>query len=129
METALIHRFQLIFWDAFHRPQLLSEKFTAIWEELEPINDHLSGPLFSVYEKGNCDYFFQDKNRFPWMNIPEDFMQWCKDRVEKYRTSIESIETTNIEEEHDKELLLYQVDIKMELSDIAYELQVERLFK
>ena len=126
---AILERYKEIFWDGFHRPKLLSTNFSVLWESLEPINEHLSGPLFAIYENGNCDYFFQDKNRFPWMNIPEDFMQWCTDRIEKYKEAVENTECLNKEEEKDKELLLFQVDIKMELADIAYEIQVERLFK
>lgn len=125
----ILERYKEIFWDGFHRPKLLSDEFTKLWESLEPINDHLSGPLFSIYEKGDCDYFFQDKNRFPWMNIPEDFMQWLNDRIEKYKEAVEALPCSNKEEEHDKEILLFQVDIKMELADLAYEIQTERLFK
>jgi hypothetical protein len=130
METnELWGRYKDIFWDAFHRPKLQSEKFFTIWKQLEPINDYLSGPLFAIYESGHCDYFFQDKNRFPWMNIPEDFMQWCADRVEQYREGVETIPALSEEEAQDKELLLFQVDLKMELADIAYEIQSKRLLQ
>ncbi len=129
MEDVKLGRFKEIFWDGFHRPKLHTESFQNLWERLEPINEQLSGPLFSIYEKGECDYFFKDKNRFPWMNIPEDFIQWFQDRVEKYKAEVEAMPTTNKEEEHDKEVLLFQVDIKMELADIAYEIELERLFK
>jgi hypothetical protein len=125
----ILARYKDIFWDAFHRPKLHTEKFTSIWQSLEPLNDQLSGPLFSVYEKGHCDFFFQDKNRFPWMNLPEDFLQWCTDRIEKYREVIEQTDADNNPEAHDKEILLFQVDIKMELADIACEIQTQRLFK
>ncbi|HWZ22378.1 MAG TPA: hypothetical protein VNW06_06965 [Cytophagaceae bacterium] len=128
MEEALA-RYREVFWDGFHRPKLLSEKFISLWENLEPLNDQLSGPLFSIYENGHCDYFFHDKNRFPWMNIPEDFMQWCTDRIEKYKEAIEQEKSITNEDAHDKEILLFQVDIKMELADIAYEIQCERLLK
>ena len=125
----IIERYKEIFWDAFHRPKLITDKFTSIWQSLEPVNEQLSGPLFAVFEKGQCDYFFQDKNRFPWMNLPEDFMQWCTDRIEKYREVVENTEAIGNEDEHDKEILLFQVDIKMELADLACEIQTERLFK
>jgi hypothetical protein len=125
----IIERYKEIFWDAFHRPKLITDKFTSIWQSLEPVNEQLSGPLFAVFEKGHCDYFFQDKNRFPWMNLPEDFMQWCTDRIEKYREVVENTEAIGNEDEHDKEILLFQVDIKMELADLACEIQTERLFK
>lgn len=128
MKEAL-ERYKEIFWDGFHRPKLLSEKFITLWTTLEPLNDQLSGPLFSIYENGQCDYFFEDKNRFPWMNIPEDFMQWCTDKIEKYKEIIEQEESITSEDDHDKEILLFQVDIKMELADIAYEIQCQRLLK
>ncbi|HVD97038.1 MAG TPA: hypothetical protein VNB90_02465 [Cytophagaceae bacterium] len=127
MNEEILERFRDIFWDAFHRPKLHSEKFFSLWQSLEPVNEQLSGPLFSVYENGHCDFFFQDKNRFPWMNIPEDFMHWCNDRVEKYREVIENAEALTNEEAEDKEVLLFQTDLKMELADIAYEVQSERL--
>jgi hypothetical protein len=125
----ILERYKEIFWDGFHRPKLITDKFTSIWLSLEPVNEQLSGPLFAVFENGHCDYFFQDKNRFPWMNLPEDFMQWCTDRIEKYREVVENTEAIGTEEDHDKEILLFQVDIKMELADLAYEIQAERLFK
>jgi len=129
LEDDKLVRFKSIFWDAFHRPKLQADTYQTLWEKLEPINEQLSGPLFSVYESGNCDYFFQDKNRFPWMNIPEDFMQWFQDRIEKYKAEVESMSASTKEEEHDKEVLLFQVDIKMELADLAYEIELDRLFK
>ncbi|HSZ25672.1 MAG TPA: hypothetical protein VK766_08150 [Cytophagaceae bacterium] len=124
-----LNRYREIFWDAFHRPKLYTEKFSNIWLSLEPLNEQISGPLFSVFENGHCDFFFQDKNRFPWMNLPEDFMQWCSDRIEKYKQTLEDIKAIGEEEEHDKEILLFQVDIKMELADIALDIQTERYFK
>ncbi len=63
------------------------------------------------------------------MNLPEDFMHWCSDRIEKYKEIVENTEALNKEEEHDKEILLFQVDIKMELADLAYEIQSHRLLK
>lgn len=128
MEEALV-RFREVFWDGFHKPSLYSDSYIKLWESLEPLNEQLSGPLFSVYENGHCDFFFQDKNRFPWMNIPEDFMQWYNDRIEKYKTLVEEQLSLSEKDAHDKEVLLFQVDIKMELADIAYEIQCERLFK
>ena len=55
----LIQEFKAIFWDAFHRPKLASEKMHSVWLSLEPMNDYLAGPLFAIYENGNCDYLFR----------------------------------------------------------------------
>jgi hypothetical protein len=119
-------RFKKIFWDAFHRPALRSPVFQHLWESLEPINNLLAGPFYAIYTNGHCDYVFQDATRFPGIDHADDLLDWCIRLVEKYRQDIESSETTNETEDKDKELLLFQTDLKMELSDLAHRITKKR---
>jgi hypothetical protein len=113
-------KFKEIFWDAFHRPDLKSEKFEMIRVKLQPLQDLLAGPLFSIYAQ--CDYVFQDQDRFPQVKHPDDFLNWCIDIINQYKDAIIP-ETPETElEKKDKQILLYQTDMMMELADIAYEL-------
>jgi hypothetical protein len=113
-------KFKEIFWDAFHRPKLNSASFKTLWEQLEPVNDHLAGPFYAIYSDGQCDYVFKDKVRFPEINDPDDFLSWCIQLVDQYKGAVESVVTQNETEIQDKRLLLFQTDIKMELADLAY---------
>jgi hypothetical protein len=114
--------FREIFWDAFHRPDLKSEKFKNLLLELQPMNDLLAGPLFSIYENAQCDYMLSDKERFPGIKDPDDFLNWCIDIINKYKELISSnIPDTEIEKK-DQQILLYQTDMMMELADLAYEI-------
>jgi hypothetical protein len=112
--------FKKLFWDAFHRPDLKTEKFKNIHLRLEPLNDILAGPFYSIYEKGACDYVFKDKLRFPAIKDADDFLNWCIGLIEEYRKGVLEGNVENDEESKDKQILLYQADIKMELADLAY---------
>jgi hypothetical protein len=114
--------FKNIFWDAFHRPDLKTEKFKNIHDQLEPINDLLAGPFYSIYEKGECDYVFSDQLRFPSIKDVDDLFNWCTALIEDYRKGILEGSVENDEESKDKQILLYQTDIKMELADLAYQI-------
>ncbi|MBX9851753.1 MAG: hypothetical protein K2X86_08350 [Cytophagaceae bacterium] len=64
-----LKRFKEIFWDAFHKPKLETEKFLEVWEGLEPVNDMLAGPFYCICSNDQCDYVFKDKARFPSIYI------------------------------------------------------------
>ncbi len=117
-----LERFREIFWDSFHRPKLLTEKFQLIWRSLEYINDQLAGPFFSIYENGNCVYIYSDQNRFPDINSPDDFLEKCLALIRFYREEIEQHPPVSEEERKDYQLLMYQVDLKMELADLGHQL-------
>ena len=112
--------FKKLFWDAFHRPDLKTDKFKNIHSHLETINDILAGPFYSIYEKGECNYIFNDKLRFPSINDADDFLNWSMALTGEYRKGILEGSVDNDEESKDKQILLYQTDIKMELADLAY---------
>ena len=118
--------FKEIFWDAFHRPALKTAPFVEIWQTLEPLNDLLAGPLYAIYDHGDCNYVFQDEHRFPGLHDADDFLNWCVELVERYRTGIDARVPETEEEENDKELLLFQTDRKMELADLAYGIMQEK---
>ncbi|MCU0430104.1 MAG: hypothetical protein MUF42_09045 [Cytophagaceae bacterium] len=112
---SLHEHFRDIFWDAFHRPKFLSERFRIRWEDLESVNELLSGPLFAMYECGHCDYVFEDKTRFSFVKEPEDFIAWLRRLCLQYRAAIEELSPQDVREEHDATLLRYQCDMKEEL--------------
>lgn len=122
-------KFKEIFWDAFHRPKLETEKFEKLWQDLEPVNDMLAGPFYSIFESGNCDYVFKDKTRFSEINDADDFLDYCTHWSENYLEKIVDITADTEAEKKDKQILLYQTDIKMELSRLAYEIQKKRVNK
>jgi hypothetical protein len=115
-------KFREIFWDAFHRPDLKSEKFESVRESLQELNDLLAGPLFSIYENGQCDYIFKDKQRFPKMKHSDDFLNWYIDLINKYKNEISSHAAETEVEKKDLQILLYQTDMMMELADLGYEI-------
>src|SRR5690606_27477980 len=117
--------FKEIFWDSFHRPNLKSEKFTSLWESLEHINHHLAGPFYSIYSKGNCSYLFSTKTKEGSFVTPDDFLYTCIELVKKYKLKIEEVSGDTEDELADKKVLLYQTDIKMELADLAYQIEME----
>jgi hypothetical protein len=119
----LQQEFKNIFWDAFHKPDLKTEKFKNIHLNLETINNILAGPFYSIYEKGECYYVFRDKVRFPSINDADDFLNWSTNLIEEYRRGVLEGSVENDEESKDKQILLYQTDIKMELADLAYQMQ------
>lgn len=123
-----VERFKELFWDAFHRPKLSSPRIFKTWESLENINDLLSGPLFSVYENGNCDYVFLQHAPFQDIHSPDDLMDWFQDLLRQYAEGLQAATPPTSEEEtRDLQLLDYQLDIKAELCEIAYELCASRL--
>lgn len=118
----LIKEYKSVFWDAFHRPSLKTDKFRQLWLSLEPVNDLLSGPLFSVYEKGECNYVFGDHKLFQGVGDKDDLMTWLTERVEKYMQTVREMSAETTDESEDKRILLFQSDVKMILCDLAYKM-------
>jgi len=118
-----LNRFRELFWDAFHRPKLKSEKYQTIWHNLEGINGMLAGPLFSIFENGDCNYIFTDNKRFAEVGDVDDLLNWLTNYIEEYRNTVLSTQPESDDESDDLQVLLYQTDIKMELADLAYQIQ------
>ena len=117
-----LEKFREMFWDAFHRPKLESQNFVNLWSSLEPVNEMLAGPLYSIYSNGNCNYIFEDKVRFPAMNVAEDFLKYCDRHIQSYHSAITEMNASNEVEKNDKKILLYQTDIKIRLAKLAFEI-------
>jgi hypothetical protein len=115
-------KFKSLFWDAFHVPALQSEKYVIKFRELEPLNDLIVGPLFSIFETGNCDYIFESDERFKGINSADHFFDWLVASIKEYAEKIADSNPQTEEEEHDVQTLLFQTDIKMELAELAYEI-------
>jgi hypothetical protein len=123
-----LERFREIFWDGFHRPKLVSTRIAEIGESLEPLNDLLSGPLYGIYEKGNCEYVFLKNEPFASISSPDDLMDWFQDLLRQYAEGLQAATPPDSEDEtRDLQLLDYQLDTKAELCEIAYALCIERL--
>jgi hypothetical protein len=123
-----IERFKEIFWDAFHRPKLLSSRIADTWEGLEPLNDLLSGPLYAIYENAHCDYVFSNQAPFESVASADDLMDWFQEVLKHYAEGLQAaLPPVTEEETRDLQLLDYQLDTKAELCEIAYKICTERL--
>jgi len=122
-----LDQFKKIFWDAFHRPKLHTDTYVELWNSLEPMNDRVAGPFYSIYTNGHCEYIFRDKDRFPQINDAEDFLDYCTEIIKKYQEEVAKIIPQTEEEKSDNQVLLYQIDMKMELANLAYQIEKERL--
>lgn len=122
-----IVRFKEIFWNAFHRPKLESNRILAVWESLEPVNDILAGPLFSIYENGHCDYIFTNQDAFQSILNADDLMDFFQELLKKYAEGLEAA-TPPIDalEAKDLQTLDFQLDLKAELCEIAYQLILDK---
>jgi hypothetical protein len=122
-----LDQFKKIFWDAFHRPKLNTDKYVELWNSLEPVNDQVAGPFYSIYTNGHCEYIFRDKDRFPQIKDADDFLDYCTEVIKKYQEEVTNVIPQTDEEKSDKQVLLYQVDMKMELANLAYQIEKDRL--
>ncbi len=125
-----LDRFKELFWNAFHRPQLKSERIHHVWLSLEPINDILAGPLFSIYENGHCNYIFSNQEVFQSIVNADDLMDFFQELLKKYAEGLEQATPPNNEDElKDLQTLDYQLDLKAELCEIAYQLTLTQFEK
>lgn len=122
--------FRKIYWSAFQRPKLNSPRFNDLWLDLEGISDWLSGPLYSIFSNGNCDYVFKDKEgRFPGVTSPESFLVWENNLLTSYRKGILNKKPTGFGEEADYQVLYQQTEVMEVLVNLAYEIQKARIEK
>lgn len=125
-----LEHFKALFWNAFHRPQLKSERIHQVWLSLEPINDILAGPLFAIYENGHCDYIFSNQEVFESIVNADDLMDFFQELLKKYAEGLEhATPPTDDTERNDLQTLDYQLDLKAELCEIAYQLTLARFEK
>ncbi len=118
-----IEEYRKLFWDAFHRPELKSERFRQIWQELDLINDVLAGPFFSMYENGHIQYVFDDHERFPKVNTIDDFKIWASYLINVYHDEVESIEKPeDKDEEYDLQVLRFQTETKNKLMGLIVKI-------
>jgi hypothetical protein len=104
-------------------PTIRTKRFGSVWVDLEPVGDWLAGPLYSIDERGECDYVFADKdNRFPGVVTPHDFLQWCLDLAKRYRDGILAHVPSNEAEQADQGILLEMADEMVALSHLAYQI-------
>lgn len=117
-----LNKFRTLFWDAFQVPPLESEKYLKVFKELETLNDLIAGPLFSIYENGNCDYIFQAEGRFKGVNTADQYFEWIVNAIKEYAEKATAPKPENEKEENDLKMILFQADVKMELAELSYEI-------
>lgn len=121
-----LQMFRKLFWMSFCRPNFKTEGFIDIWD-LDGLNDALSGPLYNIQTEGNCNYMYTDEEgRFPGVDSPEKFLQWCLDIVDKCRDFLMKHQPENSNEESDFETIIRQIDGMEVLSHLAYRIQSEQ---
>ena len=121
-----LDEYKKIFWDAFHRPQLSSKKYSDQWQSLDLINDVLAGPFFSMYENGHIQYIYEDKDRFPNINSIEDFKTWATYLINVYHDEVESLDSPiDNTEEYDLQVMRFQTETKNKLLELALKILKE----
>lgn len=120
-------RFREIFWDAFQKPPLKSEKFKQTFNDLETVNDQMAGPLYAVYENGDCLYVFTDKDKFPHINSPHDLFEKMEGMITYYKKTTEGEKPSDKTEEEDQQMLMFQADMKMELAELCLVINEDKL--
>ncbi len=121
-----IQEFRKQFWQVFRRPQLETYRFETVWEDLELTSDSLAGPLHEIYTKGECDYVFRERLRFPTIRDADGFLKWCLSHPREYRRGALRVAPTNDAEKRDQERLLECAAGMERLSHLAYEVVKQR---
>ncbi len=115
--------FRELFWTAFKSAKgRRSKRYEEVWKDLELISDQLAGPLHSIYERGECDYVFTDRIRFPTVRNPENFLTWCLSSPNAYREGVLKAGVRDEDERADQAFLLEQANAMERLSRMAYEI-------
>jgi hypothetical protein len=127
-----LDQFRQLFRLAFRNPRqdapkIRTRRFGTVWVDLEPIGDWLAGPFYSINERGECDYVFEDKgNRFRGVVTPDDFLEWCLEVATRYRDGILAHVPRNEVEQADQGILLEMADEMVTLSHLAYKVIRQR---
>lgn len=115
--------FRGLFWTAFMSARgRRSKRYEEVWQDLELTSDYLAGPLYSIYEQGECDYVFTDRVRFPTISNPEDFLTWCLASSNEYREGVLKAGVGDEAEKADQAFLLNQASAMERLSRMAYKI-------
>ena len=122
-----IEQFRELYWIGFANPKIKVNRVWQLFTKLEIIADCLGGPLYNVYEKGNCDYVYRDnESRFPRVTNADTFRNWALDLVAKYRKGIEAFVPENQAEEIGRNILLQKAEFLAELVELAYQILKSR---
>ncbi len=104
-------------------PRIQTRRFGNVWVDLTPIEDWLAGPLYSIKERGECNYVFADtESRFPGIATPDDLLQWCLLLMKQFRDGILAHVPRTDAERADQAILLEMANEKVELSHLAYKI-------
>jgi hypothetical protein len=120
-----LEEFRQLYHSIFRNPRqeapiIHTKRFGRIWVDLTPIEDWLAGPLYSIKERGECNYVFADRaNRFPGIVTPDDFLRWCLVLAKKYRDGILAHAPRDEAERADQGILLQMADGMVTLSHLA----------
>ena len=121
-----LDRFRDLYRSVFRNPRreapiIRTKRFGEVWVDLTPVEDCLAGPLYSIKERGECNYVFADgENRFPGVATPDDFLRWCLVLAKKYRDGILAHAPRGEAEQIDQGILLQMADGMVTLSHLAH---------
>jgi hypothetical protein len=121
-----LEEFRNQFWSALRRPKTRTERFGRVRDDLELVSDAIAGPLFAIFEKGECDYVFSDPVTFPTIHDPETFLKWCLSLADDYRQGALKVSPANEMEKADQERLLGVATGMDRLSRMAFEIVKQR---
>lgn len=122
-----LDKFRRVFEEAFYeRAKMKTGRFFDVWTDLELISDEIAGPLYSIYEHGQCDYVFREKLRFPGIRDADDLLNWWLGSVKDYRKRVQKTKPRNDEEREDQTRLLQVADKMEEASRLGHEIVKQR---
>ncbi len=120
--VGLLEEYRKWFWRVFQNPRMETERFKEVWSDLEFTLDLLAGPLHTIYENGECDYVFNDRDRFPTVHNPDTFLAWCLSLAADYRNGALEAGPRDEAERKDRATLLETAEGLERMSRMAYEI-------
>ena len=99
-----------------------SDRYQNLRGDLELVSDALAGPMYGIRERGECDYVFADRLRFPGVSDAEAFLKWCRSCVAHFRKLVLSVRPMTADEQSDQDRFLQIAEKMEELSALAYQI-------
>src|SRR5215813_1729219 len=122
MNVSNLEEFRAAFDRAFARPALQTDRAKDLWIDLLTTSEALEGPLYSIKEKGHCDWVFRPyRDRF-FIASPAEFGRWANELVEQYSASLVLDAPVTPDELADLHRLKEQTAARRALVDYAVQL-------
>jgi hypothetical protein len=104
---------------------LASERYAEIRPDLELVSDSFAGPMYAIYDHGNCDYVF-DNDQFPGIHDVDDLMGWFMTWISEFRRVAATLKPSGAAEQSDDRCLARIAEHLEELARMAFEIMKER---